>query len=108
MKKAVIVGFKSDSIAVAQRDPFVYNQGLLRRSLDLKVKQIEAETFSAISEACKKQDADIIFLLPSWRESAREAESAIKAVREEDDLMIINQTKFNAHACIRKYDSNTL
>lgn len=82
MKEAVIVGFKSDSIAVAQRDPFDYHKGKLRRSLDLKLKQVEAETFLKIGEACQKQSTDIIFILPSWRESSKEAEINIKAIRE--------------------------
>lgn len=83
MKKALVVGFNNDSIAVAQREPFIYHQGLLRRELDLKVEQFQAETFSEITEVCRKHDSDIVFLLPSWRESPSEAEKAIKVVRED-------------------------
>lgn len=82
--KALIIGYAEDSIAAAQRQPFNDNRRLLRRQLDLKVEHIKAETLSEIGEACKKHDSDIVFLLPSWRESPSEAERVIKKVHEDN------------------------
>lgn len=82
--KALVIGYRKDPIAVAQRDPFIYNRKLLRRELNLEVEQIPAETFAEIREACQKNDSDIVFLLPSWRESPSEAEKAIAAVRADN------------------------
>lgn len=81
--KALIIGYAQDSIAAAQREPFIYNRRLIHRQVDLHIEHIKAETLLELGEACKKNDSDIIFLLPSWRTSPSEAERVIKKVRED-------------------------
>lgn len=66
---AILVGYVNDTIAQAQREPFLYYQKELKKRLNLNVKQYTAETFEEIDQVCRTYDSDIIFLMPSWRES---------------------------------------
>ncbi len=83
MKKTLVIASQEDTISTAQREPFIYNRRLLRQQLDLQVEHIEAETFSEIAKACENYDSEIVFLLPSWRESASEAERVLKKLRQD-------------------------
>lgn len=89
MKTAILVGYIDDSVAKAQREPFVYNEKLLKEELNLQVKQYDAVTFSEISKVCNSVNSDIIFLLPTWKESLTEeklnnAENIIRELREKN------------------------
>src|SRR6185369_7049688 len=79
--KMLVIGCHQDPIAIAQRDPFTDNGDTLRRWLNLELTQITAETFIAIRNACQTHPANIVFLLPSWRETPERAERAVKAIR---------------------------
>ncbi|NET58106.1 MAG: glycosyltransferase family 1 protein, partial [Symploca sp. SIO2E6] len=82
--KALLVGCTKDQIVAAQQEPFIYNQKLLRSQLDLKIQHVQVETFADISEVCKTNDSDVVFLLPDWRETAENAQKIIKTVREDN------------------------
>src|SRR5262249_21746269 len=47
------------------------------------------ETFVAVSEACRTHPADMVFLLPSWRETPEEAERIVKSIRDENSALKI-------------------
>ncbi|MBF2020507.1 MAG: glycosyltransferase family 1 protein [Hydrococcus sp. C42_A2020_068] len=89
MKKALVVGYTKDSITKAQQEPFRYYQKLLSRQLDLKIEHIAAESFGAIGEACKNQDAEIIFVLPFWNESSDQAEQVMQSLRQQQPTRTI-------------------
>lgn len=69
MKSVIVVGYSNDTIAQAQREPFMFYEKQLRTALNLEVKQFTADTFNEIDKICRTYDSDIVFLLPSWRES---------------------------------------
>ncbi len=86
MKSAIVVGYRNDGIAQAQREPFLYYKKQLRNHLNLSVKQFSAETFNEIDKICRTHDSDTIFLLPSWREGLSEhllniAENVVKQLK---------------------------
>lgn len=86
MTSAILVGYANDSIAQAQREPFLYYKKELKNRLNLEIKQYTAQTFDEIDLICRTHDSDIIFLLPSWRESLsnkllNKAENVVKNLK---------------------------
>ncbi|MDJ0508370.1 MAG: glycosyltransferase [Crocosphaera sp.] len=69
MRVGILIGYGNDNIAKAQREPFLYYKKELKNRLNLEIKQYTAQTFDEIDLICRTHDSDIIFLLPSWRES---------------------------------------
>ncbi|WP_013321957.1 glycosyltransferase [Gloeothece verrucosa] len=88
MKKAILVGYIKDKIAVAQREPFTENKKILIKQLNLSVQQFTAATFTEIGQICEANSSDIVFLLPSWQESLTEekltkAEKIVAKLRQD-------------------------
>lgn len=80
--KALITGSKRDAIVKAQLEPFNYHKKALRSQIEFEFKYIPAETFSEIGEICKKEDYDVVFIMPFWGEDPALAEQVIKEVRD--------------------------
>lgn len=69
MTLAILVGCLNDNITKAQIDPFLYYKKELKNHLNLKIKQYVAQTFEEIDVICRAHNSEIVFLLPSWKES---------------------------------------
>ncbi|MBD3885683.1 glycosyltransferase family 1 protein [Phormidium tenue FACHB-886] len=86
--KALIVGTTCqhiDKISAVQLYPFFANRQRLRQELGLEFKVASAEKFSEIYQACKQHsDVDVMFIRPTWREDAQEAERIMRAIRREN------------------------
>jgi hypothetical protein len=94
MKKAIIVGCNNDFITKSQLDPFFYSAQALKITANLSVKHFYAETFAEIGQTVERQDSDVIFLMPSWRESLSEemltqSEKILQKIRSNNDQKII-------------------
>lgn len=79
----LLIGGTEDSIVAAQREPFADERHLLKRQFGITLKSVRAETLAEIGAACKKDDSDVVFLFPSWRESAIDIERVIREIRED-------------------------
>jgi Glycosyl transferases group 1 len=79
----LLIGGTRDSIVAAQREPFADERHLLKRQFGLTIKSVQAETLAEMSAGCKRDNADVVFLFPSWRESAIELERVVGEIRED-------------------------
>lgn len=82
LKKALIIGCCNDAVTKAQREPFADSHRDLRNTLALTIEQIKADTLAEIERTCLKHPSDILFLMPSWRETPEELEHSIRVMRE--------------------------
>ncbi len=94
MKKAIFVGCNNDFITRSQLDPFFYYAQALKRTVNLSVKYFYVETFAEISRTVEQKDSDVIFLMPSWRESLSkemltQSEKILQKIRINNDKKII-------------------
>lgn len=81
--KALAIGYTSDFIEIAQREPFIYNQKALRE-VDIEIEFLQVKTLQQMGEACQKYDSDAVFFLPYWNENQNEVESVFKMIRQQD------------------------
>jgi hypothetical protein len=94
MKKAIVVGYNNDSIAKAQRDPFFYSAQVLKKTTNFSIKHFYAESFAELGQIAEQQDSDVVFLMPSWRDSLSEealtqSEKILQKLRNNNDRKII-------------------
>lgn len=91
--KALIAGATRsdiDNISAAQLYPFFDNRQRLRQELGLEFKVASVEKFAEIHQACRQHpDVDVLFIRPTWREDAQEAERVMRAIRQENPLKTI-------------------
>lgn len=80
MRKVLVVGGNRDSILIAQRAPFRYYRRALQRQ-GVATRHVAAESCEEILAACKSEEWDHVFLMPSWRESAATVEQTIRSIR---------------------------
>ncbi|MGB6167990.1 MAG: glycosyltransferase [Geitlerinemataceae cyanobacterium] len=81
--KILLIGGTEDSIVAAQREPFADERHLLKRQFGITLKSVRAETLADISAGCQKDNSDVVFLFPSWRESAIDIERVVREIRED-------------------------
>jgi hypothetical protein len=79
--KALVVGTRRDQVTKAQWEPFFYYRKELECQLNLNLETKVAETFSEISQVCEQEKADVVFVIPFWKESASNAEVALAKIR---------------------------
>jgi Glycosyl transferases group 1 len=79
----LLIGGTEDSIVAAQREPFADERHLLKRQFGINLKSVRAETLAEIQAGCKTDNSDVVFLFPSWRESASEIDRVVREIRDE-------------------------
>lgn len=79
----LLIGGTKDSIVAAQREPFADERHLLQRQFGITIKSVRAETLADIQFGCQNDNSDVVFLFPSWRETASNMERVVREIRED-------------------------
>lgn len=82
--RTLLLSCTTDTIIKAQCEPFSYLKKELQRELGMTVKHIQLEDSTQMEAAYRENEADMVFLLPLWRETPEQLEKVVKALRSHD------------------------